>query len=386
MKPLRGHILVVDDLDLNREALGRMLRKLGLTVEDCPDGITALDLAATGRFDSILLDVMMPDMDGVTVLTHLKADPRSRDIPVVMLSAHTEKERIRQCIDLGADDYLTKPIDMEALVARLNSCIRRKSLQDQEREYRRRLEMTNVELRRLNLQKSHFLAVAAHDLKSPLTAVRILAEQLGTGEGQDVASLQISGKRIQGSVERILATLEALLDSVASDSGHLKLNKRIVDIGSIVLKALEENRIYAESKGITLLGPGADRPILTTQVDELRIGEAVDNLVNNAIKFSPRDREVRVELVRVEADNCPRVAIRVTDQGPGLTEDDMGKAFRAYQRLSAQPTGNEVSTGLGLSIVKQMVEMHGGTVTVQSQPGQGATFQMELPLVEPAWS
>ncbi len=382
MKPLRGHVLVVDDLDLNREALGRMLRKLGLTVEDCADGRTALDLAFSGRFDAVLLDVMMPDMDGVTVLTHLKADPRVRDLPVVMLSAHTEKERIRQCIDLGADDYLTKPIDMEALIARLGSCVRRKMLQDQEREYRRRLEMTNVELRRLNLQKSHFLAVAAHDLKSPLTAVRLLAEQLSSGEEQNVAALQLSGKRIYGAVERILATLQALLDSVASDSGHLKLNKRLVDIGSIVAKAVDDNRIYATSKGIELVGLPAERPMYTSQVDELRMGEAVDNLINNAIKFSQSGTRVQVELESLGGPQ-PLVFLKVRDEGPGLTDEDLTKVFSAYQRLSAQPTGDETSTGLGLSIVKQMVELHGGSVRVESQLGRGSTFIMEIPLVEP---
>jgi signal transduction histidine kinase len=329
---------------------------------------------------------MMPEMDGVTVLTHLKGDPRTRDLPVVMLSAHTEKERIRQCIDLGADDYLTKPIDMEALIARLGSCVRRKMLQDQEREYRRRLEMTNVELRRLNLQKSHFLAVAAHDLKSPLTAVRLLAEQLTDSEAQqDMAALKSTGKRIQGAVERILATLQALLDSVASDTGHLKLNKRLVDVGAIVAKAAEDNRIYADSKGIRLVPPPEDRPAYMTQIDELRMAEAVDNLINNAIKFSLSGTEVRITLEHREGDP-PQVVLKVRDQGPGLTEDDKTKVFGAYQRLSAQPTGNETSTGLGLSIVKQMVELHGGNVWVESEVGLGATFALEIPLVEPVRS
>ena len=379
---LRGHILVVDDLDLNREALSRMLRKLGLTVEDAADGRRALELAALGRFDVVLLDVMMPDMDGITVLTHLKADEKTRDIPVVMLSAHTEKERIRQCINLGADDYLTKPIDMEALVARLASCLRKKMLQDQEKEYRRRLEMTNLELRRLNLQKSHFLAVAAHDLKSPLTAVRLLAEQMTYADELDVDRLRISGQRIQGSVERILATLQALLDSVASDSGHLKLNKRQADMSLIVDKSLEANRVYSESKGITLVGPKVDRPSFFCQMDELRIGEAVDNLINNAIKFSPPGTQVNVSLSREEG-FPPMVSLKVKDQGPGLTDEDMGMVFGAYQRLSAQPTGNETSTGLGLSIVKQMVELHGGRVRVESQANQGAVFSLGIPLVEP---
>ena len=119
-----------------------------------------------------------------------------------------------------------------------------------------------------------------------------------------------------------------------------------------------------------------------TQIDELRMAEAVDNLINNAIKFSPMGTEVSISL-EYRAGDPDRVVLQVRDQGPGLTEEDKTKVFGAYQRLLAQPTGNETSTGLGLSIVKQMVELHGGSVWVDSQPGSGATFGIEIPLVEP---
>ena len=138
----------------------------------------------------------------------------------------------------------------------------------------------------------------------------------------------------------------------------------------------EENRIYAESKGIALECRVPAGAPLVAEADGNRIRDALDNLVNNAIKFSPPDRSVWVSLERAG----DRILFRVKDQGPGLTEEDKKLVFGLYQRLSAQPTGNEFSTGLGLSIVKQRIELHGGRVWVDSRPGEGATFNIELPI------
>ncbi len=381
MTPLHGHVLVVDDLDTNRDALSRMLEREGLTTEAAQDGLDALDKVRAGAFDVILLDVMMPRLDGIQTLTILKQEIGIRDIPVIMLSALNEAKAIRECIELGADDYLPKPIDRSLLRARLASCLRRKQLTDKEKEYLTRLESTNEELRRLNHLKSRFLAVAAHDLKNPMTTILLLADQLSES-WDDVAVTGAKRKqlgRIRESVQKMLGIIQALLDSAAAETGHFELNLQPLDLAALVMDVADENRVYAESKQIHLrceiptVGP------LTAQVDPSRIRDALDNLVNNAIKFSPADREIRVSL---EAAGT-KALFRVKDQGPGLTEEDKKLVFGLYQRLSAKPTGNEFSTGLGLSIVKQRVELHGGRVWVESTLGEGATFCVELPLSLP---
>lgn len=140
MTPLQGHVLVVDDLDTNRDALSRMLEREGLTTEVAQDGLDALEKIRAGAFDVILLDVMMPRLDGIQTLAILKQEIALRDIPVIMLSALNEAKAIRECIELGADDYLPKPIDRSLLRARLASCLRRKQLTDKERDYLTRLE------------------------------------------------------------------------------------------------------------------------------------------------------------------------------------------------------------------------------------------------------
>ncbi len=378
MMPLQGHVLVVDDLDTNRDALSRMLEREGLTTEVAQDGLEALDKVRAGSFDAILLDVMMPRLDGIQTLTILKQEIGIRDIPVIMLSALNEAKAIRECIELGADDYLPKPIDRSLLRARLASCLRRKQLTDNEKDYLTRLESTNEELRRLNHLKSRFLAVAAHDLKNPMTTILLLADQLNES-WEDTAVIGPKRKqlgRIRESVQKMLGIIQALLDSAAAETGQYELNLQSLDLAALVMDVADENRVYAESKQILLRCEIPSMGPVTALLDGARIRDVMDNLINNAIKFSPANRQIWVSLEGVGN----KAIFRVKDQGPGLTDEDKRLVFGLYQRLSAQPTGNEFSTGLGLSIVKQRVELHGGRVWVESTYGKGATFCVELPL------
>ncbi len=378
MTLLQGHVLVVDDLDTNRDALARMLEREGLSTEVAQDGFDALEKARAGAFDTILLDVMMPRLDGIQTLTILKQEIGLRDIPVIMLSALNEAKAIRECIQLGADDYLPKPIDRSLLRARLASCLRSKQLRDNEKDYLLRLEATNEELRRLNQLKSRFLAVAAHDLKNPMTTILLLADQVSESL-DDHAAIGPKRKqlqRIRESIQKMLGIIQALLDSAATDAGQYEMNLQPTNLSALALDVVEENRPHAESKQISLCCEIPDGMPLVAQVDPARIRDIMDNLISNAIKFSPAQRSVWIALEKAEN----KVFFRVRDQGPGLTEEDKKLVFGLYQRLSAQPTGNEFSTGLGLSIVKQRVELHGGRVWVESQYGQGATFNVELPV------
>jgi two-component system sensor histidine kinase/response regulator len=378
MTPLQGHVLVVDDLDTNRDALARMLEREGLTTEVAQDGFDALEKVRAGTFDTILLDVMMPRLDGIQTLTILKQEIAIRDIPVIMLSALNDTKAIRECIELGADDYLPKPIDRSLLRARLASCLRRKQLTDNEKDYLLRLESTNEELRRLNHLKSRFLAVAAHDLKNPMTTILLLADQLSDAL-DDPAAIGPKRKqlqRIRESTLKMLGIIQALLDSAAAEAGQYELNLQPIDLAALAQEVVEDNRIYAESKQITLHCEFPTEESMVAQIDAARFRDVMDNLINNAIKFSPAHRTVWVSLEKTKG----KILFRVKDQGPGLTEEDKKLVFGLYQRLSAQPTGSEFSTGLGLSIVKQRVELHGGRVWVESQHGEGATFQVELPV------
>ncbi|MCM2256692.1 MAG: HAMP domain-containing histidine kinase [Vicinamibacteria bacterium] len=220
------------------------------------------------------------------------------------------------------------------------------------------------------------LGIAAHDLKNPLTVVRGFAELLEMktpdAAGRDMAA------RILRSADAMLGIVTRLLDSAALESGQLEIASERVDLARVVAEVIDANRPQAERKQQSLaaeLGPG-----LAVTGDAARLAQVVDNLVGNAIKYSPAARPVHVRLHGRDG----HAVLQVEDQGPGFAADDRDKLFRRFSRLSARPTGGESSSGLGLSIVKQLAELHGGTVDARSPgPGLGATFELRLPLAPP---
>ncbi|GLH72969.1 hypothetical protein GETHLI_14710 [Geothrix limicola] len=390
MNPLApARILVVDDADFNREVMTRILEREGYRVETAADGAEALQKLCETPFDMVLLDVMMPGVDGLQVIRTMHDDEGLKHLPVIMLSALSEQETVLKCIQLGAQDYLSKPINQQLLKARISACLEKKRSHDLEREYTRRVEsmgaqlqLVNERLRQANQIKTRFLATAAHDLRNPLGGILLMADRICEEAEQGRVGEAALGQavRIHDMVQRMIQIINSVLDSAVQEMGEVNLTFEMTNVGDLVHRVVQENETYADSKGIRLIYLETFAAECWGQMDQLRISQAMDNLVNNAIKYSPFGSTVRVELGLRIVDGQDRVHIEVRDQGPGLNPEDMEQVFGPFQRLSARPTGGEYSTGLGLSIVKQMVELHGGWVWVESGPGQGAAFIVELPL------
>ncbi|MBL7991129.1 MAG: hypothetical protein JNN25_06795 [Candidatus Kapabacteria bacterium] len=251
------------------------------------------------------------------------------------------------------------------------------------------LRHANEELQRFNVQmleasnfKTKLLSMVSHDLKNPLGSLlglsKIMESQAQTEDQQQIAQDMTS------LAEQSLALVKDLLDSAAVESGKIELHKTSVDIGELITAIAWQYKPHAEKK----------QQVLVTSLevnshiegDERRLWQVFENLVSNAIKYSPPEKTIWVTLERCPGDEasgtmkCIRFSVR--DEGPGLTEDDKSKVFGHFQRLSAQPTGGESSSGVGLSIVKQIVELHGGRVWVESEAGKGATFIVQLPVAE----
>jgi signal transduction histidine kinase len=247
-------------------------------------------------------------------------------------------------------------------------------------DHRRELQRLNEELGRANRLKTEFLGIACHDLKNPLSLIVGNAHLIemkirkGVVPKPDIAA---NVERIQKSSEKMLLLIRRFLKEAELQDGELRLEMAAVDMSDVVRSVVAANGLLAEAKGQRLQDEIA--PSCWTMGDRLCLEEVVDNLVNNAIKYSPRDRTIRVAL----EGRGSTILFRVQDEGPGFTAEDTAQLFRGHQRLSATPTGGESADGLGLAIVKKLVDAHRGRIWLESEPGRGATFHVELEATRP---
>ena len=242
----------------------------------------------------------------------------------------------------------------------------------------RRLAAQWARLRQANSFKSEILGTVAHDLKNPLGVIlgrtEILKEMIAAAGALD-EGVQAQIAYIRDAAHRLTGMVDDLVTDAMADALDITIRREPVDISVLVQEVAEANRPLAERKEqtITVLAP----PSHTALCDSDRIREAIDNLVSNAIKYSPIGGAIDI-MVTQEAGN---IAVKVKDQGAGLSPEDVSRLFGRFQRLSAKPTAGETSTGLGLSLVKRIVDLHGGKITVESAGhAKGATFNMQLPL------
>jgi signal transduction histidine kinase len=237
-----------------------------------------------------------------------------------------------------------------------------------------RAEATTRALRETNELKTQLLGMAAHDLRNPLDAILGYVEMLRDAAAPDAKE---EVERMGEAALGMNALLADLLSAAAIESGRIELNRQRVPLAPLIAGVASAYRVLAERKGqrIDVDIATADS---TIDGDEARLREVLDNLVSNAVKFTPPGGRIAVSLSA--SDGHLRLAVR--DTGPGLTADDRQHLFQAFERLSARPTANEPSTGLGLSIAKKIVELHGGRIWAESTPGAGSTFVVELPAAE----
>lgn len=231
------------------------------------------------------------------------------------------------------------------------------------------------ELVRLNQLKNRFLGLAAHDMRNPLASIRGLAEVLLCDECQPLTTTQRELiATIHSASDGMLNLVNDILDLAAIESGRIQLQLEPSSLQCVMEERVRVNRVLAEKKRIALQESLSDLPPIP--FDRNRIGQVIDNLLGNAIKYSPLGSSVLISLTRING----TAVVSVKDQGPGISEEDQVKLFDEFERLSARPTGGEKSTGLGLSIAKQIVEAHRGAMHIESEVGTGTTFSFSLPM------
>ena len=360
----RETILVVDDQEENLHVVGNGLSIMAYNIVLARSAEQALEQLDSCTPDLMLLDVMMPGTDGLAMCQQIKADQRWADIPVIFLSAADDKNLIVQALEAGGVDYVTKPFYMAELISRVRTQLALKRASDQ--------------LRMLAEDKDEILGILAHDMKNSLAGMKLSAGLMQARVADLPPRCVPLVDNIVNAAERMLAFMEEFLANQRAE--HLTMRKEEVNLGDVVSSLVSKHMAAAQSKRITLTYtvPKTRAMIL---VDMEGLTQALENLVSNAIKFSPPEGKVEVTVLRPMAGMAKCI---VRDSGPGFTPEDRTKMFRRYGRLSAQPTGDEPSTGLGLSIVKRLIDAMGGSIQLGESDQPGAEFIVALPVVNSA--
>jgi two-component system sensor histidine kinase/response regulator len=361
-----GTILVVDDEEINRDILRALIESHGYTVIEAVNGEEALRRIAEASPDVILLDIMMPIMDGFETCRKLKADPLTAPIPVLLVTSLTDRSDRLKGIEAGANDFLNKPIDAEDVLLRVRNALFAKRLYDEIQENYRKLK----ELEGL---KDNLILMIVHDLRQPITALSLSMQLLMM---QDDNALLGDKKEI---IEQAFSATNTLIEMVSSllDVNKLEDGKMKLNMSSCDLKDLTEETVGK-------LGPlKADRNIsVQSTIDNVGvicdvelIRRVISNLTGNALKFTPRNGEIRIIIQSEDS----RIKIAVSDNGIGIPKEFHKRIFEKFGQVQTRKEGKKYSTGLGLTFCKLAVEAHGGEIGVQSEPGKGSTFWFILP-------
>jgi signal transduction histidine kinase len=359
--PSKCRILVVDDVMQNLQVVGSMLRKEGYDVMPARSGTQALECVGVRVPDLVLLDLMMPEMDGLEVCRRLREDKSLSQIPIIFLTASNELEHLVKGFSAGAVDYVTKPFNGPELLARVRTHLE--------------LKLARERLREMNDEKNEFMGIAAHDLRNPLTTIKGFSELIvEDAQSLNMKELEENGRRVLEAAKRMTEMLQNLLDANRIERGEMSLNLTPAELTPIVDAVVESQLPRAAAKRQNLVREN-DPPPIRAVIDSRVMVQVLENLISNAVKYSPPGKSIFVRL-RKDTDT---IRCEVQDEGPGLTKEDQKKLFGKFARLSAKPTGGENATGLGLSIVKCMVEAMKGKVWCESEPGKGATFIVTFP-------
>jgi len=366
------HLLVVDDEMGMRLSVERSLRNYSIWFEDieaevsfriskAESGEAALDLIAQDPADIILLDYKLPGISGLDVLQTL-ADHKSEAL-VVMITAYASLETAVQATKVGAFDFLAKPFNPDELKAAIYKSAKHHMVQ-------RAARKLAGERRQIRFE---FLSVLAHELKAPLAAVEgNLRIQRDRALGDSLEEYDHIMSRSMIRLEGMRKLIYDLLDLTRIESGQKKRVLEPVDVCAVAAQVLETHQVLASEKQVTL-EPAPKGPV-TLQADAGELEIVFNNLVSNAIKYNKGGGSVTVTV----EDAPDQVAIAVRDTGIGMTAEEQGKLFGEFARIKNEKTRNILGSGLGLSILRRLAALYGGTVKVQSSPGEGSVFTVTL--------
>lgn len=357
-------VLIVDDVPTNVMLVQAILKKEGYTLLTTDSGAKALRLAQDKHPNLILLDIMMPEMDGYEVLQHLKSNPDTNDIPVIIMSALSDMQSIVKGYQLGATEYVTKPFQREELVKRVAHRYELFSIKRIKQELENTIESRDT-----------LYSVIAHDLRSPLGSLKMMNNAILMMVDKSQISNEVYEmlQMMNKTSEEIFLLLDNLLKWAKNRLNKQSIYKQPVDINSIIDSTAEIFVPMAAQKGITISVQNMDSELMgVVDIDMLKT--IVRNILSNAIKFS-YDKGIITVSSRVEGEF---VIVSIKDSGKGIKKEDQDKLLKQNTHFTSYGTNNEKGSGLGLMLCKDFVELHGGKLWFESEEGKGTTFFFSL--------
>lgn len=369
---MTGSILIVDDTPANIELLSRLLHNAGHRLRTAASGQAALDEALTDPPDLILLDIAMPGMNGFQVCECLKADERTRHIPIIFISSSGDIEAIVRAFEVGGVDYITKPFNTREVLARVSSHL---MMVKQRQEIEALHEQDRQQFEAIHRMKNEFIGTATHDLKNPLFLILGYVSLMESEE--TIATHPLGIQIIEGirqGVEKMSNLVADMLDLMQLETGR-QLERCSVLLSEFLQESIKGFDMLAAQKDITLslLLPRQD---VLLSIDAKWMRRVMDNLISNAIKYTLPGGQIEVS----GQVNSHYALLNVADTGLGIPEDALSHLFETFYRVNSPQHMEQAGTGLGLSIVRAIVEQHGGTIQVESEPGKGSLFSVALPI------
>lgn len=370
-------ILIADDQPANLGVLSGMLREHGYHVRAVTNGRKALDAARAQPPDLIMLDISMPEMDGFQACRGLKADAALAQIPVIFISAHDQPLDKVEAFRSGGADYVTKPFQLEEVLARLENQLRILCLQRELIDQNDVLIDAFTKLQEIDRIKASFAAMLVHDLKSPLTVMRSVLWEVMEGVAVDRKLLEMCDAQVNKSVE----FLNDLLEVFNTEVQGITLQNESLDIQPMLEGVVKVFDIQAVQQGVSLhLVPDGQLPCV--RGDRSKLERVFINLVTNALKFTPRSGNVFIRADHCQGEGLESdlhwLRVAVEDTGRGIPADQVPFVFEPYRQVFAGDAAK--GSGLGLAIVARIVAAHRGRVNVQSREGIGSRFTVLLPV------
>ena len=358
-------LLLVDDDPQNLELLEAILEPLGHKLLFARGGRQALEILAKDRIDLLLLDVMMPEVSGFDVLSELRAQPTYRQIPVVLITAAGDREYRLKGLQLGATEFLEKPVDQPILLARVRSLLQLQFVSDQ-------LIQRNEKLELLQQNQEELMHFIAHDLRNPLAVIRTnlgFLRDANVKPADRLAAIEDSER----AVRRADAMIADLLTVARAEQIELEVDKRPVNLSVLVRQVHASYDLEAQWRDVAL-ETDVDASIqLVADVDLLR--RVLENIVSNALRHTPKGGRIRAQALCHDV-----VEIRLANTGPPIPVDERERVFEKFWRAKGSPKAGAV--GLGLYFCRVVIEAHGGRIAVEQTDGWPTVFVITLPVYQ----